>query len=763
MNYESVIGQTLDSKYKIERELGRGGMGTVYLATHLGTERPVAVKVIAPQFMRRPEFVERFRREARAAGRLRHPNVVDVTDFGFAETDEGRVAYLVMEYLDGCTLGEILDEERNLPVGWTLDILDQVCSAVHEAHEQGIIHRDLKPDNIWLEPNQRGGYTVKVLDFGIAKLEDTHAGEVATVDAAAYIATPTRAGMGSLTVADADGDSTIHDSITPTLVQENATIALDPVSPLESETVIQSPDSISPLPGNGSSALASHADPRESDQNSMPQGTAGRRATGTLATKDLTRVGAVLGTPLYMSPEQCRGEKLDPRSDIYSLGVIAYQMLSGTTPFTGEFTGVMECHKNSPPPPLKVKKVRRKLKGVILSSLEKDPADRPQTAEAFATKLRSRSEGIFGLLRRAGMIYTEHVGKFVLLSAIFHIPMFLLTMTLVAISFLGINGMISELTGKVLGGITVVALTIATALFTYIITGTITWIVVQSLAVPLRPIKVRNALKEARGKWKSFGLTGLLSTLMAIFTGIAAFIVTSVALFLPLWAIFGFGGVSVGVSVGLGILASLLGFLIVSILLMLSVPVVMLEGSKGFPALGRSRELVRRSFVTAAAGFLTMFLIPAIAAGLLSAAINLSARALDPETFKPPVKVEKTAATDSERATSNDSEDKQIGISIGGQKVAVTGDVERDMRTKVRTTILETLVQLLILPLQIFMTSLTAIIIALLYLKTRQAGGEPLSDLLAKFEQTEQPRKKWQERVRQRLIQSGRVSAASKS
>ncbi len=169
MSFADFVNQTIDGKYRMTRELGRGGMGTVYLATHLGTERPVAVKIIAPQFMQRVEFVERFRREARAAGRLRHPNVVNVTDFGFADTKKGQVAYLVMEYLDGCTLGEILDEEKNLPVGWTLDILEQVCSAVHEAHSQGIIHRDLKPDNIWLEPNQRGGYTVKVLDFGNSK------------------------------------------------------------------------------------------------------------------------------------------------------------------------------------------------------------------------------------------------------------------------------------------------------------------------------------------------------------------------------------------------------------------------------------------------------------------------------------------------------------------------------------------------------------------------------------------------------------------
>src|SRR3982751_5103522 len=170
MNFADLIGQTLDEKYLIERELGRGGMGTVYLATHVGTERPVAVKVIAPQYMERAEFIERFRREARAAGRLRHPNVVDVTDFGFSDTSEGRVAYLVMEYLDGCTLGEILEEEKRLPLNWTINIVEEVCSAVHEAHAQGIIHRDLKPDNIWLEPNQLGGYRVKVLDFGIAKL-----------------------------------------------------------------------------------------------------------------------------------------------------------------------------------------------------------------------------------------------------------------------------------------------------------------------------------------------------------------------------------------------------------------------------------------------------------------------------------------------------------------------------------------------------------------------------------------------------------------
>src|ERR1043165_9521195 len=167
---EHDVGEVLDEKYRLERLLGQGGMGAVYLATHLGTERYVALKLISPRFMRNEEFVERFKREARAAGRLRHPNVVDVTDFGFARVKEGQVAYLVMEYLDGCTLGDVLEEEKHLPPERVADILEQVCSAVHEAHQQGIIHRGLKPDNIWLEPNRLGGYRVKVLDFGIAKL-----------------------------------------------------------------------------------------------------------------------------------------------------------------------------------------------------------------------------------------------------------------------------------------------------------------------------------------------------------------------------------------------------------------------------------------------------------------------------------------------------------------------------------------------------------------------------------------------------------------
>src|SRR5215208_4910848 len=169
----TLIGQTLDCKYQLDKRLGQGGMGAVYLATHLGTKRPVALKVIAPQFMANEEFVERFRREAEAAGRLRHPNVVNVTDFGFTSSGAMNLAYLVMEYLDGCSLGDMLKERGRLPLGFVIDVVEQICLAVSMAHEQGIIHRDLKPDNIWLQPDQRGGYNVKVLDFGLAKLHDS--------------------------------------------------------------------------------------------------------------------------------------------------------------------------------------------------------------------------------------------------------------------------------------------------------------------------------------------------------------------------------------------------------------------------------------------------------------------------------------------------------------------------------------------------------------------------------------------------------------
>lgn len=744
-------GHTLDGKYQIESELGRGGMGKVYLATHLGTERPVAVKIIAPQYMRRPEFVERFRREARAAGRLRHPNVVDVTDFGFADTDHGRVAYLVMEYLDGCTLGEILEEEKNLPVGWTLDILDQICSAVHEAHQQGIIHRDLKPDNIWLEPNQRGGYTVKVLDFGIAKLEtQSIANDLRHLDEEA--ATAPRP-----TLADSPASGTLHEGIAPTLHAPGATQAAPALVPegfFERETMIESAetaaDSAAALPSEReqadtrlSSTSESFAKPNRSLLDSGDSATA------------LTRVGSVLGTPMYMSPEQCRGEKLDARSDVYSLGVIAYQMLSGTTPFIGEFTDVMRAHREMPPPPLRSKKVRKKLKRVILSALAKDPGDRPQSAEAFANGLRSRSEGIFGLLRRAGMIYTEHMPKFLMLSAFFHLPMMLLTGILMTLSLLKAFKLINPTAADVSSVISGFALTVVAAFSNYLIIGTITWIVVQSLAVPLRPIRLRASLREAKRKWKTFAGAGILSTLFSIVFGGAVFGAAFSVIFLIGWIFLPTGASALISFAGAGSLG-FVGFLTASVLLMLAASVVMMEKTTVFQSMKRSANLVRRSAMTALAALLIMFAIPAAGAGIISLFVNTTATAIENKVGTGG----NQAGDASSQSAPTTTENRESGVRFTYPRARVTTNGPTG-ENPIRDALLESLLQIILLPLQIIATSFTAIIVALLYLKTRQAGGETLRDLLSKFEETEAPRKKWQERMRGRLLQSGRTSSNS--
>ncbi len=735
MNSGSVIGQTLDSKYKIERELGRGGMGTVYLATHIGTGRPVAVKIIAPQFMEKAEFVERFRREARAAGKLRHPNVVDVTDFGFSDTKSGEVAYLVMEYLDGCTLGEILEEEEKLPLAWSIDILEQVCSAVHEAHEQGIIHRDLKPDNIWLEPNQRGGYTVKVLDFGIAKLEEAH---IKSLNENASLPIALAQSINKNTVAGENQTQAIGDH--QTILSENKTLAQTANDQTisnkqtflsEKGTLIQTANEVDLESGT---AILSVPDGKTSPENLNTKLIAEQIVTDestleTVSTAELTHVGAVLGTPLYMSPEQCCGEKLTKQSDIYSLGVIAYQMLSGKTPFAGDFQKVMEAHKEAEPPDLDAKKIPKKVKNVIHSTLAKTPAERPPTAQLFAAELRAQSEGIGVLLRRALEIYSKHLPKFLFLAIILYSPLAILTILQVTVGFFPFNNLTLGITKGFLG----LAVLFASLFCGSLLVGTTTWLVAQIMTFPLKPVTLRPALEEARKKWKKLVGTALLSGFLTI-VGFAFCILPGIYL---------------------------------SVIWTLATPVVMMENLRGFAALKRSKTLVKRSFRTILTTILMMFFIPIFISLFIAFFAKAVVREFTPETEKTAVSSQNTETSSaqsdesSEAARINDEGEGNISIRVGADKNVIIKNDKEDTGegTRLRYAFREALTQIFYLPISILIVSFFTIVVALLYLKTRQIGGESMRDLLEQFEETDQSRSNWQRHIRDRLEQSGKLTS----
>ena len=282
---DPLAGRVLDEKYRLDERLGEGGMGTVYRATHLLIDRPVAVKVLHPRFVEDEAAQERFRREARAAGRLQHTNAVTVTDFG--RTPDGFV-YIVMELLEGRNLREVLALESPLESRRAVALMLQVAAAVEAAHESGVIHRDLKPANIFIVQPKNAPPVVKVLDFGIAKL-----------------------------AADTVDDSEQH---------------------------------------------------------------------------ALTQTGVMIGTPRYMSPEQCDGAHLTPASDVYSLGIILYELLTGKTPFTGPSPlAVALQHSSKPPqPPTElVAHIPLELERVVLHALEKKPANRPPDAGAFRLELQA--------------------------------------------------------------------------------------------------------------------------------------------------------------------------------------------------------------------------------------------------------------------------------------------------------------------------------------------------------------------------------------
>lgn len=398
---DPLLGLLLDAKYRIEARLGRGGMGAVYRATHVGTERPVAVKIIAPEFMSKPEFVERFKREAKAAGRLIHPNVVNVTDFGLTATRNGQLAYLVMEYLSGLTLGELLAKEQRLDLELSLDILEQAGLAVDEAHAQGIIHRDLKPENIWLQPNGRGGYHVKVLDFGLATMRDIPEQEVSSREPR-----PTSA------IANATRFDSHHPSFEGKGMPDYLSVTEDPPPADEAET----------------RRFVRTQTPAEIDPATVPPG--------------LSRIGMIMGTPAYMSPEQCRGARLDGTSDVYALGVIAYQMLTGETPFRGDAVQLLVKHSEMPPPAVRERwrAVPKPVETVMMSALAKTPADRPPTPGAFAAALRTASVDEARFEREAVEIARRHRVAFALILGLAHAPFLVVSALLVSPFESGIPG-----------------------------------------------------------------------------------------------------------------------------------------------------------------------------------------------------------------------------------------------------------------------------------------------------------------------------------
>ena len=285
---DPLIGHTLDEKYRLEARLGIGGMGTVYRALHLLIDRPVAIKVLNQRFVEDEAARTRFRREARAAGRLQHANAVTVTDFG--QSSDGYV-YIVMELLEGRTLRDILAKEAPLDPARSVSLMMQISDAVAAAHDAGIIHRDLKPANVFIVQRADVPSVVKVLDFGIAKL---------------------------------------------------AAESLDDDDPMT-----------------------------------------------------LTQIGAMIGTPRYMSPEQCDGAELTPAADVYSLGIILYEMLTGTVPFSGStpLAIAMKHATEAPRAPREfVSTIPDALEQVVLHALEKRPEDRPANAAEFRAELISTAE-----------------------------------------------------------------------------------------------------------------------------------------------------------------------------------------------------------------------------------------------------------------------------------------------------------------------------------------------------------------------------------
>jgi serine/threonine protein kinase len=284
---DPLVGRVLDSKYEIVARLGEGGMGIVYRARRILLGDDVAIKILHSKYVSDKTALERFHREAQAAAILNHRNVVSIFDFGSSKSSD-TPAYIVMQLVPGETLRRILQRENVLSPKRACHLMLEICAGVAAAHRSNVVHRDIKPDNIIVSPpyENETDESVKVVDFGIAKLRD-----------------------------------------------------LDSGSPL-------------------------------------------------------TETGAVIGTPLYMSPEQCRGDSMDLRSDVYSLGAMFYEMLSGDPPFKAKLASILaSSHLSELPPPFPEElQIPTSLAEIVKRALSKLPDDRQETAGRLAQEIRSIEE-----------------------------------------------------------------------------------------------------------------------------------------------------------------------------------------------------------------------------------------------------------------------------------------------------------------------------------------------------------------------------------
>ena len=599
---KDLLGLTLDGKYLIEKMLGQGGMGAVFLATHLGTERTVALKVIAPEFMANEEFIERFRREAKAAGRLRHPNIVNVTDFGFTLVGATQIAYLVMEYLDGSTLTEVLNFKHQLPVNVVVDVVEQICLAIERAHQHGIVHRDLKPDNIWLEPDGRDGYNVKVLDFGIAKLRGAPADNA--------LPSPTLP-LAQLEVPDSTTFPNVTEEVSEAATFIKPTVQQPDSAGLATERQLASAQTeaatmMQPSPVELSEASLSLDS--EGSTKIQPTGGSGRQgytsgaraySSGSLLStrhtgdSQITRLGSVMGTPMYMSPEQCRGEEVDTRSDLYSLGVIVYQMLTGEPPFRGDTSQLLVKHQTEAPPPFPKKpRIPKRIAKLVLSAMAKDPNQRPITATAFASAFRARTEGFWSFVSQGVSLYNQYFRTFLWISVIAHTPMILFGFLYTVYNIkrwvaFGPEAVHKSGFFEFLLGIGGIIESLIACLFAPI--------VVQLLAVQIRRVSLRPMLHVLKRNLKP-----LVKTVVCYFVAIA--LASALCGFPVLWAWVTFS---------------------------FTIPVFLVEGLSGIAALKRSKELVYRLWFTVAGvlivnAMIEGFFLPAISNQLAHSVIKVS-------------------------------------------------------------------------------------------------------------------------------------------